>query len=220
MLALVFEHRLEAVDTGVVAGLGVVAFCQQFDGHVADIDGRGCAYDGSGELVLGVLTAVFDLGVESFDLVFVPGALCGGDLLFESSVPSGSAAHAVRGDGCFLESEIDADGLSVRAWLRLDVYVDTEVPVSAGVFGKASGAEGVGVEAVGVPDVEAVAGEADVSVFPCGGAAFEGHPAEGVVASVTVGASPSEPFFPCCFLFFCLVANCCPTSWIVVSPMS
>ena len=126
-----------------------------------------------------ILAAVFDLGVESFDLVFVPGALCGGDLLFESSVPSGSAAQAIGGDGCFLESEIDADGLSVRAWLRLDVYVDTEVPVSAGVFGKASGAEGVGPQSVGVPDVEAVAGEVDMSVFPCCGAAFEGAPSRG-----------------------------------------
>ena len=43
VLALVFEHRLEAVDTGVVAGLGVVALGQQFDGHVADIDGRSSA---------------------------------------------------------------------------------------------------------------------------------------------------------------------------------
>ena len=46
VLALVRQHRLEAVDTGVVAGLGVLSFCQQFDGYVADVDGRGGANDG------------------------------------------------------------------------------------------------------------------------------------------------------------------------------
>ena len=43
VLALVCQHRLEAVDTGVVVGLGVVALGEQFDGHVADVHYRGSA---------------------------------------------------------------------------------------------------------------------------------------------------------------------------------
>ena len=56
VLALVPEHRLEAVDAGVVAGLGLLAGGQEFHWDVADVDGRGCLDDGGRELVLGVLS--------------------------------------------------------------------------------------------------------------------------------------------------------------------
>ena len=45
---------------------------------------------------------------------------------------------------------------------------------------------GLSTQSVGVPDVEVVPGETEVSVFVCCGAAFERHPSEGVVASVAV----------------------------------
>ena len=65
VLALVSEHRPEAVDAGVVAGLGLFSVGQELYGHIADVDGRGGAHDGGGELVLGILAAVPDLGVNN-----------------------------------------------------------------------------------------------------------------------------------------------------------
>ena len=99
------------------------------------------------------------------------------------------------------ESEIDADRLAVQVGFYVDCDVDTEVPVSAGVFGEATGSEGVGTESVGVPDVEVVFSEPDAVVFPGSASAFEGYPAEGIVASASVGGAPPESFFSCCFLF-------------------
>ena len=99
------------------------------------------------------------------------------------------------------KSEIDADRLAACIGFYVDCDVDIEVPVSAGVFGEATGAEGVGAESVGIPGVEVMAGESDAVVFPGSASAFEGYPTEGVVASVTVRGSPPESFFPCCLLF-------------------
>ena len=53
VLALVSEHRLEAVDTGVVAGLGLLSGGQELHWDVADVDGRGRMDDGGGETCAG-----------------------------------------------------------------------------------------------------------------------------------------------------------------------
>ena len=143
--------------------------------------------------MLGVLAAVPDLGVQAFDAFVVPGTLGSGDLVFESSVPAGGATQAVRCDRGFLESHIDADGLAFGIGLGFDVYVDAKIPVSAGVFGKASGPEGVGAQAVGVPYLEVMAGKANGAVLEGGCAALEGYPPEGVVAALAVGDTPPEP---------------------------
>ena len=65
----------EAVNAGIVAGLGLVAADQQLDRHVADADGRSRTDDVSREFVLGVLAAVPDLGVQAFDAFLVPGSI-------------------------------------------------------------------------------------------------------------------------------------------------
>ena len=73
---------------GVVAGLGLLSGSQELHRYVADVDGRGRMDDGGRELVLGVLSAVPDLGMETFRSLLVPGSLGNGDLLFEPPVPA------------------------------------------------------------------------------------------------------------------------------------
>ena len=187
--SLVRQHISEGRPAGIEHGLGQVGFGQSGGIDVANRDVVKVTHDSMRQLVVKIVTAIGDLGVDSTDAPLFAGSLRRGESLHGVVVEALSFNLFTGGQGSkVLESEVDAQATHWRPGLgrnSCNLNHDIEEPVTARVARKVRAVLDLAFrKGTGMEDAEGIAGKAKGIAFPLQFTPFQWYPTQASLAPV------------------------------------
>jgi hypothetical protein len=139
-----FVGQLSSDDapTRIIGRFGQAGFGQLRTRYIPDIEVRGAAHNGSGDLMRPVLANILNLGVNRFDAVLLARPLRHGKVVFVLAGEILTAVfHAIGTHDLIRQAKVNPDGVERQRQLGSvrHVALQADVPASAGVLDKASG---------------------------------------------------------------------------------
>src|SRR5690554_3291196 len=117
--------------------------------------------------------------MNGFDLGFISGSLCYGQLFLEATIEATRFQfYAIRAGGSVGQTKLNTNTVLAFAWLDLHINHYNKVPAATGIFVEATRAEFILAQAVAVPHLEVVAVVVDLPVFPLSCTGIDGYPAQ------------------------------------------
>jgi hypothetical protein len=133
----IIELCFQYGPTGVQNGFCHLGFRQPRATDIADDDQGIVFHKPCGELVQSILAPIFDLGVDIFDALLLPGPLRLGQFLFTITVePAALQLFANTASSGVFQAQVDANLAIADACLFGDFDDNVQIPTTTGILGE------------------------------------------------------------------------------------